>query len=75
MFTCERGETLILASVRVVIQAVPVNWDPWSVFIIWGLPYWAMASFKASIQKLASSVFESRHASTLRVAQSMLFGV
>jgi len=31
-----------------------------------------MASFKASTQKLASSVFDSRQDSTLRVAQSMI---
>jgi endonuclease/exonuclease/phosphatase (EEP) superfamily protein YafD len=40
--------------------------------MISGLPYLARASLKASTQKLASSVFESRHASTLRVAQSMI---
>jgi hypothetical protein len=31
-----------------------------------------MASFKASTQNLASSVFDSRHANTFRVAQSMI---
>jgi hypothetical protein len=31
-----------------------------------------MAPFKASTQKLASSVFDSRHAKTLRVAKSMI---
>jgi len=31
-----------------------------------GLPYLAMASSKASTQKPASSVFDNRHASTLR---------
>jgi len=72
MFTGMRGEILTSASVRVVIQAAPVNCDPWSVFMISGLPYLAMASFKASTQKLASSVFDNRHASTLRVAQSMI---
>jgi hypothetical protein len=30
------------------------------VFIISGVPYLAMSSFKASTQKLASSVFDSR---------------
>jgi hypothetical protein len=40
--------------------------------MISGLPYLAMASFKASAQKLASSVFDNRYASTLRVAQSMI---
>ena len=40
--------------------------------MISGLPYLAMASSSASTQKLASSVFDSRQASTLRVAQSMI---
>jgi hypothetical protein len=40
--------------------------------MISGFPYFAMASFNASTQKLASSVFDSRHASTFRVAQSMI---
>jgi len=40
--------------------------------MISGLPYLVMASFKASTQNLASSVFESRHASTFRVAQSIM---
>lgn len=72
MFICMRWEILILASVRVVIQAEPVNWEPWSVFIISGLPYLARASFSASTQKLASSVLDNRHASTFRVAQSII---
>jgi len=38
--------------------------------MISGLPYLARASFKASTQKLASSVFDNRQDSTLRVAQS-----
>ena len=42
--------------------------------MISGLPYLAMAAFKASTQKLASNVFESRQARTLRVAQSMPYG-
>jgi hypothetical protein len=33
-----------------------------------------MAAFKASMQKIASNVFDSRHASTLRVPQSMPYG-
>ena len=40
--------------------------------MISGFPYFAMASFNASTQKLASRVFDSCHASTLRVAQSMI---
>jgi hypothetical protein len=49
---------LILATLRVVIEAVSVNCDPESVFIIWGLRYLAMASLEASTQKLASSVVD-----------------
>ena len=34
-----------------------VNWLPWSVLKIFGLPYLARASSKASVQKSLSSVF------------------
>ncbi len=51
------------ALVKVVIQPAPVYWLPWSVFIISGLPYRAIASSNASTQKLASNVLESRHPS------------
>jgi hypothetical protein len=54
-----------------VIQPAPVYWLPWSVFIISGLPYRAIASSNASTQKLASNVLESRQVKTLRVAQSI----
>jgi hypothetical protein len=37
-----------------------------------GLPNRASASSSAATQKPASIVFDSRHASTLRVAQSMI---
>ena len=40
--------------------------------MISGVQCLAMAALSASTQKLASSVFESRQASTLRVAQSMI---
>lgn len=40
--------------------------------MISGGPNLAMASFNASTQKSASSVFEMRQASTLRVCQSMM---
>jgi hypothetical protein len=60
------------ALVKVVIQPAPVYWLPWSVFIISGFPYLAIASSKASTQKLASSVFDSRQDNTLRVDQSMI---
>jgi len=60
------------ASISVVIHAAPVNWLPWSVFMISGGPYLVMASSKASLQKLASIVFDNRHDRTLRVVQSMM---
>lgn len=37
-----------------------------------GVPYFCIASFSASAQKSASSVFEIRDANTLRVYQSMI---
>lgn len=40
--------------------------------MISGGPNLAMASFSASMQKSASSVFDIRQASTLRVRQSMI---
>ncbi len=48
-----------------------VNWLPWSVLKISGLPYRARASSRASTQNEASSVFDRRHDSTRRLAQSM----
>ena len=42
------------------------------MFMKSGRPNLWMASFSASMQKSASSVFEMRHASTLRVSQSMM---
>jgi hypothetical protein len=42
------------------------------VFIISGLPYLAMASFKASTQKLASNVLDNLYDSTFHVAQSII---
>ena len=43
-----------------------------SVLKISGLPYCASASSSASKQKSAASVFDSRHASTARLTQSMI---
>lgn len=60
------------ALVKVVIHPAPLYWLPWSVFIIAGLPYRAIASSNASTQKLASNVLESHQVKTLRVAQSMI---
>src|SRR6476620_465913 len=46
-------------------------WLPWSVLKISGLPNRSRASSSASMQKSASIVFETRHDSTFRLAQSM----
>jgi hypothetical protein len=40
-------DILMSALVKVVIQPAPVYWLPWSVFIISGLPYRAIASSNA----------------------------
>ena len=42
------------------VKAKLVNWLPWSVLKISGLPCRARASSSASVQKLASSVFDRR---------------
>ena len=47
-----------------------VNWEPWSVLRISGVPR-SSASSSASTQNETSIVFESRHASRCRVAQSI----
>lgn len=65
-------EIVISASLSAPVKSRLVNWLPWSVLKISGLPYRASASFRASTQNRASSVFDSRQASTRRVAQSMI---
>lgn len=65
-------EILVLARFKRSVQSKDVNCDPWSVFMISGGPNLWIASFSASRQNSASSVFEMRHASTLRVNQSMI---
>ena len=57
---------------RVSVKSSLVNWLPWSVLKISGLPYWESASSSASTQNSAPSVFDSRHASTARLTQSMI---
>jgi hypothetical protein len=54
------------------VKAAPVNWLPWSVLKISGLPQRASASSNASTQNAASIVLESRQASTARENQSMI---
>ena len=57
---------------RVPVKSSLVNWLPWSVLKISGRPYRTSASSSASTQKSAPSVFDSRHASTARLTQSMM---
>ena len=54
------------------MRAKLVNWLPWSVLKISGVPWRAKASSSASVQNPASSVFDSRQARTWRLAQSMI---
>nr|WP_314963997.1 hypothetical protein [Bradyrhizobium cosmicum] len=49
-----------------------MNWLPWSVLKISGLPYFASASSRAAMQNETSIVFDNRHARTARLAQSMI---
>ena len=73
-------EILIPAAISVPVKAVLVNWLPpcqargrlWSVLKISGLPKRAKASSSADTQNDTSIVFDSRHASTARLAQSMI---
>ena len=60
------------AAASVPVKAALVNWLPWSVLKISGLPKRASASSSASTQNDTSMVFDSRHASTARLAQSMI---
>ena len=52
------------------VKAAPVNWLPWSVLKMSGLPWRARASSSVSTQNAASIVIESRHDSTRRLNQS-----
>ena len=65
-------EIRVPARFSLSVQAKDVNCEPWSVFMIPGAPKRWIASFNASTQKSASSVFEMRQASTFRVNQSMI---
>lgn len=53
------------------VNSVEVNWQPWSVLKISGVPWAATARWTARTQKLASSVLDSSQASTQRLCQSM----
>ena len=47
-----------------LVNAMLVNWLPWSVLNISGAPKRASASSNASMQKSVSSVIDSRHDKT-----------
>jgi len=53
------------------VNAALVNWLPWSVLKISGLPKRASASSSAATQNEVSIVLDSRHARTARLAQSI----
>jgi hypothetical protein len=52
------------------LKSALVNWLPWSVLNIVGLPNRASASSTTSIQNATSSVIDTRQASTRRLNQS-----
>jgi hypothetical protein len=53
------------------VKAMLVNWLPWSVLKICGLPKRDSASSSASTQNDTSIVLDSRQLSTARLAQSI----
>jgi hypothetical protein len=59
------------ASISTLVKSALVNWLPWSVLKISGLPYRASASSSAATPNEASIVFDSRHERIARLAQSM----
>ena len=60
----------ISAAFSTSMKSIEVNWLPWSVLKMSGLPWRASASSSASMQKSADSVIDSRQARTLRLNQS-----
>jgi hypothetical protein len=52
------------------VKAALVNWLPWSVLKIAGLPYLTSAASSASRQNATSSVMETCQESTRRLNQS-----
>jgi len=59
------------AAASAPVKAALVNWLPWSVLKMSGLPKRANASSSAETQNVTSIVFDSLHDSTARLAQSM----
>src|SRR6202021_4240837 len=60
------------AALSVSIHSPQVNWDPWSVLKIPGLPYFPSASCSASTQKSGVIVFDTRQDRVLRLPTSMM---
>jgi hypothetical protein len=60
------------AAASVLVKAALVNWLPWSVLKMSGLPKRARASSSAETQNEPSMVLDSRQESTARLAQSMI---
>jgi len=60
----------IPAACSTSMKAIAVNWLPWSVLTMSGRPWRASASSRASMQKSAVRVIDSRQASTFRLCQS-----
>ena len=60
------------AAASVPVKAWLVNWLPWSVLKISGLPKRASASSRAATQNDTSIVLDSLNASTALDAQSMI---
>jgi hypothetical protein len=59
------------AAVSTSVNRGEVNWPPWSLLKIPGLPNRASASSSAAMQKSTSMVFDNRQLRTRRVAQSI----
>ena len=59
------------APISTLVKSEPVNWLPWSVLKISGLPCRASASSSAATQNDASIVFDNRQERIARLAQSM----
>ena len=64
-------EMRICAAASAPVKAALVNWLPWSVLKISGLPKRANAASSAETQNDTSIVFERRQARTARLAQSI----
>ena len=60
----------ISASFSTLMKSTLVNCEPWSLLKIAGRPWRPSASSRASMQKSAERVIDSRNARTLRLNQS-----